>query len=377
MCLAAGSYGTVNITGVTPASTVTLAAVNGAKVTIDDLNITGATQNLTVEGITFTGTVYDMAAVAGGVVFQYNTSENIGDFDAYHFYAHGSGGTGTQSGISMLYNQMDHLGECLEVDGGDSMEKNFTFSHNVCGPDLGAGYTDGSSGPEHYIEVGCVAGITVNNNAFEGPYNPSALKLTDAGAVHNNAFHCFGSGSNITVDNNIFWHTQSRAQTILIQEGQFTNVDVSNNLFVQDPGCENNNCPSQDIEIYTPHGMTVENNTVANTTWGLHFPVACTNGCNSQGTNETLLNNIVTSAGTDGNGDFADWNCSSTCTTGDNVSFDGTAIGAGSVTNWTPQWQTTSWTPASGSPYVAPPAGYYQPVGLSVASAGYQGSVGP
>src|SRR5262249_13363153 len=68
------------------------------------------------------------------------------------------------------------------------------------------------------------------------------------------------------------------------------------------------------------------------------------------------------------------------CVVGRNVSADTSADsalgGTGNVVRWVPSYKTTSWTPTSGSPWRAPPPGYYQPVGLPFA-AGYQNPIGP
>jgi hypothetical protein len=78
---------------------------------------------------------------------------------------------------------------------------------------------------------------------------------------------------------------------------------------------------------------------------------------------------------------YSDWNCKSSCHTGLNVSGDPSANatlgGTGNVVNWTPSWTTTNWAPVSGPGYKPPPAGYYQPEGLAISAAGYQGQIGP
>jgi hypothetical protein len=73
---------------------------------------------------------------------------------------------------------------------------------------------------------------------------------------------------------------------------------------------------------------------------------------------------------------YAIWSCASVCTTDHNVSADGSAPGSSATTSWSENWQTTNWTPNVGSPWSAPPAGYYKPVGLD-STEGYQGTIGP
>ncbi len=68
--------------------------------------------------------------------------------------------------------------------------------------------------------------------------------------------------------------------------------------------------------------------------------------------------------------------CRGTCLFDYNVSEDTSASQAGSthyLTNWSPEWLTTHWAPASEP---NPSAGFYIPSGLST-EAGYQGGAGP
>ena len=372
VCLAAGNWSDPNLSGIAPSSNVTLAAAPGATVNLASLTISGTSvsKNLTVQGFHIGG-VTVISGTPGGLVFQYNTLENLPQDYAFYFYADGSGNGFTQSGVKILYNQMDYVGDCLTVAGSNSMEANFTFSHNVCGPHVADG-DSASSQPSHYIEIGGVNGITADNNAFEGPMDANYIKAQ----LHNNVFHVFGSSSNVDFSNNILWHTESRAQTILIQEGQFSNVTVNNNLMVEDPGCfQNTDCYTESMEIYAPHGMTVLNNTVLNSGLGLRYGETCSNGCNSSGNNMTLESNIAGPVSGQAQ-NYAIWSCASACTADHNVSADSSAPGSSATMNWGGNWQTTSWTPNVGSPWSAPPAGYYVPVGLA-STEGYQGTIGP
>ena len=79
--------------------------------------------------------------------------------------------------------------------------------HNVCGPGLGYGDTD-STQPGHYIEIGGITGVTVDNNAFLGPADPNAAPV----GLHLNVFHIFGDATNVDFSNNILWHTQTIGQ---------------------------------------------------------------------------------------------------------------------------------------------------------------------
>ncbi len=382
VCLSAGNWSAQTLSSVAPSGMVTLQPAPGATVHIAGITLksSNTTKNLTIQGLYVgSGGIQSLCAMSN-VVFQYNTIQNIQAGNAFYFYGGSCGNDAAkQTNISMLNNQMDHVGDCVTVAGGDSMEQNFTFKNNVCGPNIGYGVTTGNQ-YSHYVEIGCIGGGTFDNNAFLGPYDATALSNTNVStAVHNNVFHCFGDGSNVSFSNNIIWHAQSRAQTVLIQSGKMDNITLHNNLFVNDPFCHSDasNCPAQDIEIYPTHGLTVTNNTIATTAWGLHFPSVCNDGCYASGQNGNISNNVVESAGIDGNNDYSDTSgCGSGCVTGNNVSYDSSAPGSPNVKNWAPSYTSTSWTPPNGEPYTAPPNGYYVAKGLPF-TAGWDGAGGP
>lgn len=371
VCLNAGTWSDPLISG-THSGNVTLAAKPGATVNFSSgLTLDGNTTNLTIEGMEIAGA--SVLSDANNIVFQYNTLETISKGYGFYMDADAHGGTHTATNVSYLYNQLDHVGACLEASRGVS---NVTFSHNVCGPELGYGCTT-STDPGHYIEIGGTTGITVDNNAFEGPASSAISCL-----LHNNVLHVFGGTStNVDFSNNIIWHADSRAQMVLLGggggDGCVHSLTINNNLDVEDP----TSFPSADIqgqafEVYQPIGFSFKNNTIDHSAEGVVFGAtgtSCTGG--DAGSSMTQQDNIMEPTSSMG-ALFNTFNCSATCTNDHNVSADTSASGTGSVTSWTPSFTSTSWTPTDGSPWSPPPAGYYQPVGLGF-SAGYQGSIGP
>jgi hypothetical protein len=373
ICLAAGDYGDVTLGGIAPSGNVTLAPSPGATVTFTSLTLAGSpSANLTIQGFEIPGGVQDLTGTPGGLVFQYDTiSYNAAGY-GFFFDADGTGGNHTQNGVKILYNQIDHVGECLGATRGTDQELAFTFSHNVCGP--GIGYGDrSSSDPGHYIEIGGVTGISVDDNAFLGPADPNA---SNAG-LHLNVFHVFGDASNVDFSGNLLWHTETIGQALLIQSGRFDNVTINNNLDVEDPSCDNgsSDCPSYAFWTTDVHGLSFQNNTVVDSYWGVILTIRQDSEDYQGGTGYTIARNVVVGTGDDGDLSYGD--CVSACVFDYNVTDDSSAHQGGSthyVAGWSPQWATISWTPTV--PYTRPPAGYYQPLGLPF-DAGYQGSVGP
>lgn len=372
VCLAAGSYGDVELSGISHSSPVTLAPVPGATVHLGALVFVGphTTSNLTVQGLYIDGGVAVRTGTPGGLVFQYDTIHNISRGFAFYFYANGSSaGSYTQTGVKILYNQIDHVGACLEVDGGRSMALDFTFSHNVCGPGIGAGATVATQA-SHYVQIGGVTGATVDDNAFLGPMDPNYINA----ALHNNVLHVFGSSSGIDFSGNLMWHTQSRGQTILLEEGQFDNVRIANNLDVEDPRCDGPGpCAAYAVFVANAHGLRVQHNTIVDSYYGALLTRGGS-GAYPNGHGYDVSENIIAHA-KGGAGVLGFENCSAQCTADNNVAADPSARRRGAhALARTPRWQSTAWAPTT--PFAGPPPTYWRATGLPWA-AGYQGLVGP
>jgi hypothetical protein len=386
ICLEGGRWPNPWLSGVRPPSNITVAAAPGETVYMAGLTLEGpgTIGNLTFQGIHFTASVQGLDEITGGLVFKYDTLERIPSNYAFYFYGNGNGTHATQTGVSFLYNQIDHVGECLELVGGSSLESDFTFSHNVCGP--GIGWEESADFGAHYIQSDGVNTLTVDNNAFEGPPDQRTVKYMN----HLNVLHVWGTAQNVDFSNNIIWHTREIAQMVLIGDNSFPSlldhITLSNNLEVTDPGCgPDSNCHAYSMYSFPVHGMKWTHNTIVGSVWGvgLGWGGTCTSMCYRSSLNMTGAYNIAASGcpgNPDCNHDYTAFTCAAACAADHNVSTDGSANtslgGRDNVTGWHESFRTTSWTPHSGSPWMPPPRGYYQPVGLSF-GAGYSGHIGP
>jgi hypothetical protein len=391
VCLNSGSWSAITLSRIAPASPgVTLAATPGQTVVVPGFTVTGSsTRNLTIEGfdITMPGNVRQsqggnpnngiqlLCGISGGVRIEHNTIEDQPNGDGIYAFANNCGPhTGsTQSGVAIEHNQIDHVGTGLEIDGGMAEEHNFVISQNVIGPDI----QDGGYG--HYIQIQGIAGLAIDNNAFEGP--PDAdYEHCAANASHLNVLHVDTGGQrNVTFDNNIIWHSRSCGDTVLIQDSPMDNITIKNNLDVEDPTCKTSGCDANPVLVQAPHGLKFEHNTFVDATRGI--ALGGTSGTTySDPHNMTAEDNIATPV-IAGDRDYSLWKCSSSCTAQDNVSADRSAKtvlrGTGNVVKWRPSWATASWMPVSGPGYEPPPPGYYKPTGLALPGAGYQGRIGP
>lgn len=359
ICLQAGDWGDVTLSNISPAGDVTLAAAPGQQVHVGSLTIQGQsdspspTDNLTVRGLFIDGGVQDLTDTSGGLVFEHNTISRIRQGYGFYFNSDGNGGSHAQSGVVIRDNRIDRVGECLAISG---TAHDFTFSGNVCGPGLGYGDT-ASTQPSHYIESGQIDGLAVTGNTFLGPSDPNS----DTADLHLNVLHLFGGGKDVTFSHNLLWHTQARGQAILVQEGQFDDIRIEDNLDVEDPACtEHSGCDNYMAEVDNAHGLSFSNNTIVGAAFGVLLTASGSSGDYPTGSDYVVTHNIV--VGEDGAPAISYGGCTSSCAFDYNVTGDGSAAQAGathSVTDWTPTWA---------------PGDRFQPSGLPFA-AGYSGTL--
>ena len=387
VCLNGGRWPDPQLSGVAPARSVTIAAAPGQTAYMAGLTLAGPEPvgNLTFQGIRFTAGVRGIGSITGGLMFKYDTFQDIPNSYAFYFYGNGGGDNATQTGVSIIYTRIDHVGQCLEMVGGARMESDFTFSHNVCGP--GIGYHEDRSFGAHYIQSDGVMNLAVTYNAFIGPPDPRTVSYGN----HLNVLHVWGSSRGIDFSNNIIWHARAVGQMVLLGDNSrpsvLDDVTLSNNLDVADPACRpDSGCQSYSMYSFPVHTLTWTHNTIIGSVWGvgLGWVASCTSTCYPSSTDMTGAFNIAApSCGRNRacNQNYAAFECDrDPCTVGHNVSADTSAesaLGGGdNVVGWVPKFRTTSWAPTFDPQWMPPPPGYYQPVGLPFA-AGYQGSIGP
>jgi hypothetical protein len=386
VCLRPGNWERQVINNVNPGRMVTVASLAGQPADVKGLTLAsaGAVSNLTFEGIRFSGGV-EVDGPAHGLLFRFDDFQNIPDDYAFNFKPFASGASAVDDGVTISYNQIDHVGECLQMGGGEGAIVNFTFSHNVCGP--GIGYEEDPSFGAHYIQTDGVNGFHILSNAFEGPPDVRTVTYGD----HLNVLHVWGASKDIDFSSNIIWHTRARGQTLLLGDNsnpsKLQGITVSNNLDVEDPACgPGSSCSAYAMYSFPVHRMTWTHNTIIASVWGvgLGWRASCSSACYASSTDMTGEYNVAAPAcgsSSDCNQDYAAFPCAGgRCSVGYNVSADGSANsalrGPSNVVDWRPEYVTTAWAPNSGSPWNPPPAGYYRPLALPY-SAGYGGKLGP
>jgi hypothetical protein len=324
--------------------------VDGQGDTVGGVSVDAAISNLTIQGMNSQG--FNVLDPTTNITIQYSNVENIAQGIGVHLDSGGHGASGTITGTVIRYNQFDNIGSCLD-DVRD--QTSTTFSHNVCGPGLGFGAKN-SGDPGHYVQTGGEDNMVVDNNAFIGPPSPDSVSA----GLHLNVFHDWGTSNHVDFSNNLLWHDGAIGQAILFQTGHFDNVTVDNNVAVEQ-GAGGSNAYA--FWLDTTHTGSFNNNTTVDSYWGNLITIAQASSDYSGDTGLTVANNLTT-----GTTDNPDCGFSSDVTQSTNYTGDGCS---GKTFNG--QWQTTSYAPSL--PYSAPPAGWYQPSGLT--GVGYQGTVGP
>lgn len=201
-----------------------------------------------------------------------------------------------------------------------------------------------------YIQSGMIHDWEVDSNIFLGP----SLQFPNHPSDHQDLWQIFGCDTgcydtnhliyNIKFNNNVARSTGT-AESLLFQTAYFRNVEIQNNLFDKDSR-------GTTIQIYNTDGLVYRYNThieeaessLANQ--GALFR----DGGGTAGANYQVDHNIFvklrgsgTAIGTEGRA--GTWGVYDY-----NVSNDSSAIGTGSIRNWTPNWVNTTAYQAVGLP---------------------------
>jgi hypothetical protein len=348
VCLTSGTYGAaqgVIIAGVDQGRRVTLAPAPAARVRLTMLTLTGRNRGITIRGFTL-GRV-SVTGTATDLTFTRNTIDHA--TSGFYF----SAGEGeAQSGIRVTYNRMSHLvapsiggvasAQCVTIAGGAVEEHGFVVSHNTCGPDIGS----------HYFQVGGIDHLIADDNTFLGPPDPEVFSQD----AHNNVLQVFGDASDVEFSHNVIRGTESRGQTVLIEEGHFKTLRINDNLWQEAPTCLTDvSCHSYAIEVYNAQGLEFNYNTVIDSYWGVIL-TATEPQSYAAGYGYVITHNLV--VGTRDNRDISYLGCARSCLFDYNVTSDRSARQGGSrhqVTRWHPHFVNKIWFEPVGLQF---PAGF-------------------
>ncbi len=374
ICLAAGSYPRIEVTGAAHRAYVTVRPVPGAVVRVAGIEVRDSSF-LRFQGLHMSEgfNMRDANAYPGSHDYQF--IENSFEEPLYGIVLGGGSGPIRRVLIEKNYMHRVHLadpeaqGEChAGYAAGQDVTifyaEGVTIAHNIFDEAAWHYLQGGGAGPE---------GVDVEHNLFEG-HELSACS-------HLNLWQIWRGGEHDTFKDNIAvgegtgetaGRTQEAATDGLIFENGSGSADcaikmkatvVENNLFVDAAS-------SFAIQIYTTAGARISYNTVVRSQYGSGLLAErCGPSSNSVMTHNIDVENTGTTRA------FA-FDCAGACLFDYNVSDDDSAglLGASHVqSEWRPAWVSTAWNRKTEP---TPPVDYYVARGLPFA-AGYRGGGGP
>jgi len=218
--------------------------------------------------------------------------------------------------------------------------------------------TQGTGGGYGIEGVGDVRGMTIRENTIQSPASDYIQSATPVDWVvdrntflgpslladhedHQDLWQIFGGGEDITFTNNVARDTETQ-ESLLFQEGAFSDVVIENNLFDHDSR-------GYTCQIYQSSGLVFRDNTIVGSHWGCLFrDLSSSPPGSGYQVDHNIFADTEASVDVSTEGRAAGWG-----TYDYNVSSDGSASGAHSVRNWTPTWiDATNFVPA-GLPFTA------------------------
>jgi hypothetical protein len=188
-----------------------------------------------------------------------------------------------------------------------------------------------------YLQSASPTDWAVESNTFLGP------SLLGRHEDHQDLWQIFGGGTDIVFADNVARDTETQ-ESLLFQEGHFSNVVVRNNLFDHDS-------LGYTCQIYQSSGLVFRRNTIVGSRWGCLFrdeaDAPAGGGYNVE---RNIFVKTHEGAGISTEGRAGSWG-----TYAENVSDDGSAGGRGSIRRWHPRWYNTFTFRPRGLPF---PAGY-------------------
>jgi hypothetical protein len=325
ICLDSGSY-SVNVTKANKSSMVTVKPAAGAAPTLGYSMLNQAT-NLRFQELKFTGGI---EALGPASHIQLVGNEFVGPFG---FHANGqeqSNGTEVTDVLidgNNMHN-LDYTGNQGTANGYGITASNgasrFTITDNTI-----------KSPASDYIQFASPNTVLIDRNTFLGP------SLLGSHQDHQDLVQIFGGGKNVTFTNNVARNTETQ-ESLLFQEGAFTNVVIENNLFDHDSR-------GYTCQLYQSAGMIFRNNTVVGSHWGCLFrDLASSSAGSGYQIDHNIFTNTAEGSDISTEGRAGGWGAYDY-----NVSEDNSASGSHSVRNWAPSWSdTTNYTPL-GLPFAA------------------------
>jgi hypothetical protein len=322
-----GSSWSFNLSRVNKSSYVTVRS-SGSQTASLGYSILNTSKYLRFQDLKFTGGA-EMIGASDHIEFL--DSEFSGPFGLRANGEEASGGTVVADVVieGNVFHDLDYTGSQGPADGYGITAVNgverLTITNNTI-----------KSVAADYIQLASPDSVVIDRNTFLGP----SLVFSHP-QEHQDLVQIFGGGRNVSFTNNVARNTGTH-ESLLFQEGSFTNVVIENNLFDHDSR-------GYTCQLYQSAGLIFRNNTIVGSHWGCLFRDLAGR---SAGSGYQVDHNIFvdTEASTDiaTEGRASGWG-----TYNYNVSGDSSASGSNSVRNWSPSWSdSVSYAPL-GLPFAA------------------------
>jgi Right handed beta helix region len=314
ICLDGGSWA-FNVSQASKPSPVIVRSADGTTASIGHSQITRS-NNLRFHDLHFTGGV-EMLGDTHHIEFHDN--EFSGSFGIRANGEDASAGTAVTDVVieGNYLHDLDYTGSQGTADGYGITVVNgvqrFVIANNTI-----------KSVAADYIQSASPVDFTVDGNTFLGP------TLVDSHPQeHQDLWQIFGGGKNVVFTDNVARNTGTH-ESLLFQEGSFSNVVIENNLFDHDSR-------GYTCQIYQSTGLVFRKNTIVGSHWGCLFrdDSGMAPGSGYQ-IDHNVFADTVASADLSAEGRASSWGIYDY-----NVSSDSSADGPNSVPNWTPSWQDT------------------------------------
>jgi hypothetical protein len=311
ICLGSGSY-SLNVSKANKSSMVTVKAAAGASPTLG-YSMLNQAKNLRLEGLKFTGGIEMLGPSS---LIQLVGNEFTGNFGIRSNGQEHSDGTEVTDVLIEGNNihDLDYTGSQGTANGYGVTASNGVSRFTIKGNTIKSVAAD-------YIQFASPNTAVIDHNTFLGP-----TLVGSHPQEHQDLVQIFGGGSNVSFTNNVARNTGTH-ESLLFQEGSFSNVVIENNLFDHDSR-------GYTCQLYQSKGMIFRNNTIVGSHWGCIFRDLASS---SAGSGYQVDHNVFVD--TEANSDIStEGRASGWGTYNYNVSSDGSASGANSVRNWSPSW---------------------------------------
>jgi len=313
-----GSFGGIAIDGAHKSPPVTVRSGPTGRATVDGISLTDPS-GLRFIGLDITG---GASVTPSGADIQFIGNDISGVAGIYLFGDYRLGGQISDVLIEgnnihdIDYSGIQETGYGYGIEGVGDVRR-MTIRDNVI-----------KSPASDYIQSATPIDWVVDHNTFLGP------SLLGDHEDHQDLWQIFGGGENISFTNNVARDTETQ-ESLLFQEGAFTNVAIENNLFDHDS-------LGYTCQLYQSSGLIFRKNTIVGSQWGCLFRDL---ESSPPGSEYEIDHNVFT--GAEASFDISDEGRAGGWGTYDyNVSSDSSAEGLNSVRNWAPSWlDTTNYVP--------------------------------